>query len=315
MRPAARPSLALCINTRNRPDGLARLLESVAPQAAAQPGCRIIVVNDGSHDARYAEVLRRHGAMVDYHPLSPRVGIPAARNIAASHAEADFLVFIDDDCVAPPFWLDWLMALIETEPELDVIAGVTRPLLPETPGFFARVQQAFGLYPNPEKRLGGLRFVTANLAIRRSLFTALGGFRSYPGGPASGSDTDLSDRVCWTACARRLDPHWYVFHDVGEAVPACMARYWRYGYADMWLGRFARPAGEGAPAGPAASSRIGDMRRLLKANRNRARSVFPTGAQQLRAALLASLIQLAYLEGRRAGARARPPAPSAKTAC
>jgi glycosyltransferase involved in cell wall biosynthesis len=284
------------------------------PQVAKHPECKIVVVNDGSHDASYAEVMRWYETVVCYQPIAPRVGIPAARNIAARYADRAFLVFIDDDCVAPPFWLDWLLALIETEPELDVIAGITKPLLPENRSFFAKVQKVFDLYPNPEKRPGGMRFVTANVAIRRSLFMSLGGFHSYQDGPASGSDTDLSDRVCRTACARRLDPDWYVFHDVGEPVLSCMRRYWRYGYADTWLNRFARPADEQDPSGQTFEPIMIYMRRTIGANMIRARIFFPTRTQQCRAALLASLVQFGYFVGRRAGARAKPPSASTKKA-
>jgi glycosyltransferase involved in cell wall biosynthesis len=72
MTPVPRPSLALCINTRNRPEGLARLLASVVPQVAKHPECKIVVVNDGSHDASYAEVMRRYETPVC---IKPRMGI------------------------------------------------------------------------------------------------------------------------------------------------------------------------------------------------------------------------------------------------
>jgi glycosyltransferase involved in cell wall biosynthesis len=300
--------LTICINTRNRPGGLARLLAALVPQVATKPDCAIVVVNDGSHDTRYDTVIRGYDAKVYYHQITPQVGIAAARNIAASHADGAFLVFIDDDCVPPPFWLDWLLSLLSEQPDLDLIAGVTKALLPAKPSFFAKVQAAFGLYPNPEKRLGGMRFVTANLAIRRSLFHELRGFRAFPGGPASGSDSDLSVRVSQTAKARRLDPDWYVLHDVGEPVLSCLRRYWRYGYADIWLSRFAKHETQPTLPPMIAESRFDFLRRSITANRLRARDSFPSPPAQLAAALLATLIQQGYEEGRRAGRRAKPPA-------
>jgi len=304
-QPQGLPQVTICINTRNRPEGLARLLNSLAPQTLQDPTCQIVVVNDGSHNTHYAMVVGRFGAAVEYYPLDRAVGIPAARNMAVSRALGQFLVFVDDDCVVPPFWLAWLRARLASQPELDVVAGVTRPLLPEPPNFMAKVQAAFGLYPNPEKRLGGLRFVTANLAIRRSLFDQVGGFRAFEAGPASGSDTDLSNRVCGVASTRRLDLDWFVFHDVGEPVLACMKRYWRYGYADTWLARFA-PAVDG-DLQTAPGPLLPFLKITLRANMRRACAHFPGKVQQIRAAALASLIQFGYFRGRHAALRASPP--------
>jgi mycofactocin glycosyltransferase len=305
MNAAFLSGISICIITRNRPQGVARLLAALMPQVG--PACEVIVVNDGSHSPDYRAAIAPFGDAILYQPLEKASGIATARNVAVSHAGRDFVVFIDDDCVPPPFWLDWLSATLEAEPALDVIAGVTKPLLPAQPHFFAKVQEAFGLYPNPEKRDGAIRFVTANLAIRHRLLRQVGGFRAFEGGPASGSDSDLSDRVCRLPSARRIDPEWYVYHDVGEPVLSCLRRYWRYGYADGWRTRF----DEGCPDSPRAAlirqGRGAFLRHSYRGNLALAQGKIAGRMRQICAALLATLVQAGYLEGIRAAGRAKAP--------
>jgi glycosyltransferase involved in cell wall biosynthesis len=113
------PLLSVLICTYRRPEGLARLLDAVVPQLSASR--EIVVVNDGSHDNAYGQVTTRHAANIRYRALKTNGGIAAARNAAAALAEGAYLVFTDDDCEPPAFWLDWLEARLSEHPELDLV--------------------------------------------------------------------------------------------------------------------------------------------------------------------------------------------------
>ena len=70
-----------------------------------------------------------------------------ARNASAELANGDYLVFTDDDCEPPDWWLDWVQARLEWAPDLDVVAGPTRPLPPARSTFISRVQSGHNVRP------------------------------------------------------------------------------------------------------------------------------------------------------------------------
>ena len=168
--PDCAPRISVAVSTYCRPDGLARLLDALRPQIEGRPARELVVINDGSHDARYEAAVAPFAGMFSYQPLPQNVGIARARNEGAARARGDYIVFTDDDCVPPPFWLDWLEARLDANPEIDVVIGTTRPNLPERPRFFERVNGHYDLIPQPFGESSVPMFVTANVAIRRSLF-------------------------------------------------------------------------------------------------------------------------------------------------
>jgi len=231
------PRISVAVSTFRRPQGLARLLESLRPQIEGHRGRELVAINDGSHDARYAEAVARFADIVSYHPLPQNVGIARARNECAARARGDYIVYTDDDCVPPPFWLDWLEARLDANPELDVVVGTTLPNLPKRPRFFERVNGHYELIPQPVPQPDAPLFVTANVAIRRTLFEKLGGFGFGPDFPGAGEDTELACRLASAGSRTVVDYNWYVRHDVSDGLRTQMRRYWRYGYANAWMCR------------------------------------------------------------------------------
>ena len=223
------PYLSVAIATHDRPDGLKRLLMALGPQIAN--GHEIVVVNDGSHDARYDAVVAAFGGGVRYDVFDQNRGVAAARNRCVELASGDYVVFIDDDCVPPSWWLDWLTAVLRHDPDLDVVAGTTHPLWPSRRRFSARLQAHYALFPRPQKARDDILFVTANVAIRRAVLLKTGGF-GFPGFQGVGEDTELSNRLRLAGASMRIDASWHVFHDVGERLDRLCRRYWRYGYAN-----------------------------------------------------------------------------------
>jgi len=231
------PRLSVAVSTYHRPDGLRRLLTALRPQVEDRATREIAVVNDGSHDDAYADTVCAFDRLVRYRPLPQNVGIARARNESAAMARGDYIVFTDDDCVPPPFWLDWLESRLDANPEIDVLIGTTRPNLPERSRFFERVNGHYDLIPQPAGETSVPLFVTANVAIRRALFERLGGFGFGPEFPGAGEDTELACRLAAAGSRTVVDRHWYVRHDVSDGLRRQMRRYWRYGYANVWMCR------------------------------------------------------------------------------
>jgi GT2 family glycosyltransferase len=94
--------------TYNRPDALLAVLRALAPQCP--PDAVVVIADDGSRPDSVAAL--RSGLPLfscrARHVWHPDVGFTAARarNLGALHAQADYLVFLDGDCVPGPGFVD-----------------------------------------------------------------------------------------------------------------------------------------------------------------------------------------------------------------
>jgi GT2 family glycosyltransferase len=106
---------AFVVLTYNRADALLAVLRALAPQCG--PGHVVVVADDGSRQEQ-VEMLRdglpRFACPVR-HVWQPDVGFTAARsrNLGALHAQADYLVFLDGDCVPNPAFVRMHAALAQ----------------------------------------------------------------------------------------------------------------------------------------------------------------------------------------------------------
>ncbi|WP_375389326.1 glycosyltransferase family 2 protein [uncultured Amnibacterium sp.] len=91
--------------------------------AAIPPGCRAIVVDNGSTDGS-AEVARAHGALV---VAEPRRGFGAAVHAGVLAAEADLVAILDADGSLDPADLPRLAAPVLAG-EADLVLGRRRPM-------------------------------------------------------------------------------------------------------------------------------------------------------------------------------------------
>jgi GT2 family glycosyltransferase len=229
------PRLSVSISTYKRADGLRRLLDALRPQVEGRASRSITVVNDGSHDTAYDAVARNFADVITYRALPENVGIARARNAVAAQGHSEFIVYTDDDCVPPSWWLDWLEARLDANPELDVVIGTTRPQLRDHPRFIERVNGHYNLIPAPHGTEAVPLFVTANVAIRRALFERLGGFGFSEWTMSACEDTELASRLAGAAARTVVDLQWYVSHDVSDGLVRQMRRHWRYGFANVQL--------------------------------------------------------------------------------
>ncbi|MGH7075073.1 MAG: glycosyltransferase family 2 protein [Stellaceae bacterium] len=226
--PKPDPSFSVVIPTFGRPRGLARLLNSLAPQIAGHLGREVIVVNDGSLEIAYDAVINRHRTWVNYLVAERNEGPGAARNLGAREARGDYLVFIDDDCAAPLDWLDQLTRLVHLEANIDAVGGMTRPLLSARPTRFERLLTEAGCHPNPvfyDDQL--IVMVSACLAVRRLVFEEIGGFveRVMP----LAEDRNLTTRLRLAGANCGIKRDWFVYHDMTSTPRQHFRRYFNYG--------------------------------------------------------------------------------------
>lgn len=164
-------------------ESLATLLDTLAGAEGPRPD-RILVVDDRKDRKRPLEGLSHPGVKVIAGEAS---GPAAARNVGWRAAEAPWVVFLDDDVAPEPGWLADLHADLSAA-ALDVVAVQGRVTVP-LPGDRRPTDW--------ERNVTGLetaRWITADMAVRRSALEKVGGFdERFP--RAYREDADLALRL------------------------------------------------------------------------------------------------------------------------
>ena len=183
--PPHAPRVSIIVCTR---DGALTLPECLASLTRLDyPDFETIVVDDGSTQD-IAALCAPH-PHIQYIRQEPQ-GLSVARNTGAAAASGEILAYTDDDCVVEPSWLIHLTRCFD-RPEIAAAGGPNIPPAPvnrsqacviAAPGGPAHVL----LTDTTAEHIPG-----CNMAIRRSAFAELEGFR--PKYHAAGDDVDF----CW----------------------------------------------------------------------------------------------------------------------
>jgi mycofactocin system glycosyltransferase len=226
-------NITVVVPVRDRPDALDRCLAAMlAPTPATEnrraDGPRVVVVDDGSRDARaVAEICERHGASVMRLPYSR--GPAPARNAALAHLDTPLVAFLDSDCIPTP---DWISALAEhfADPLVAAVAPRVQGHAPPAAGPVGRFAAArspldLGAYPARVVPGGRVSYVpTAALLVRGA---ALGdGFDQQL---RFGEDVDLVWRLHDAGWRIRYDPAATIRHAEPGRWRTLAARRFQYG--------------------------------------------------------------------------------------
>lgn len=208
--------------TRDRPQQLARALESLRAQSPAV--AEILVIDNAPADDTTATLVAERFPGVRY-LREPVPGLDFARNRALHAATQPIVAFLDDDAVAASDWARTLSQVFETDANVAVSTGRVEPLVVETPGQllfeanggFGRGEERVRLPDDAWRPLHGWRAPLiawaisvgcgCSYAVRRTVALELGGFDEALdlGAPlAGGGDHDL----LW----RALEAGWRVVY-------------------------------------------------------------------------------------------------------
>ena len=228
MSSTSRPTFRIGMPTYRRPKDLAVFLRNIKPQLKTHPNVKIVVVNDGTHDDEYQRVVTDYQDHIDYRIQTENKGCGPTRAAAFIDADEDYVVCTDDDCVPPPFWLDWLEAMVEVYPDIDVFAGEIEPVW-DTPGNL--LDQLLALpesYPAPVVTDQGLlTAVGANTVVRRAFYQQVGGFPYDMRGAAE--DCYLTQRILKAGGSYQIAQHWVIGHKAKNTVRELRGRFRGYG--------------------------------------------------------------------------------------
>ena len=112
---------SVCICTCRRPEGLRRLLASLAAQRDA-PDFDVVVVDNDQQALGRDVALLFQGPLTITYVHDPDSCLAGARNRSVQSAQGRYLAFIDDDEEAPPTWLQTLHRVMVNH-EADVVGG------------------------------------------------------------------------------------------------------------------------------------------------------------------------------------------------
>lgn len=222
----------------------------------------IIVVDDGSSDDTEAALRQVEG--LRYHRRAVNGGFIAACNDGADLAQGEYLVFLNNDTVPQPGWLDALIDTFDAHPGTGVVGA--QLLYPD-----GRLQEAGGIvfsdgsgwnlgrFESPfAPQYAHLRHADycsgAALATPRAHFLALGGFDTRYA-PAYYEDTDFAFATRAKGLSVLYQPTSRVVHDegatsgtdTGSGVKAHQARNQPV-FVEKWQARLADHHAPGTPA-------------------------------------------------------------------
>jgi len=242
-----RPVASIVIPVYNQ---FAHTLACLRAIAAHPPSVaiEIIVSDDGSSDETGPALALVEG--LHYHRRAQNGGFIAACNDGAARARGEFVVFLNNDTIPQPGWLDTLLATFDSDADIGLVgAQLVYPdgRLQEAGGIVFSDGSAhnYGRFQSPnDPRYGHVRDADycsgAALAIRRTSFDQVGGFDSRYA-PAYFEDTDLGFAVRAAGWRVVYQPHSCVVHmegvtagvDETKGVKAYQVRN-RHVFAEKW---------------------------------------------------------------------------------
>jgi len=175
-------SISVIIPTHNRPESLARTVESLLVQDRRPD--QIVIVNDGHVDPldSLGESITSAGVAYEYCEFrSDRPSASASRNRGMELATGQVLVMIDDDVIPPPDCLRRLAAMYDLDSRGVVAAIGARPIPPEPENRFGR-----SLWDFLAKILGEVRWAPRLCAARYTVLPRGLGRKLTAGKPLSG---------------------------------------------------------------------------------------------------------------------------------
>ncbi len=233
------PRVSVVIATYGRPDALDTTLEALRAVRHEPGSLEIVVVDDGSPGERAAEVARRHAAAADV-PIhlvrQENKGVSEARNRGAREARGELLVFLSDDLVVPPDFLEEHLRAHRLVEDAWVVGGFRQ--LPDTlespvgrwvDGLEAGFQDA-RLGPEIAPGIRECLITARNLSLPRTDFERAGGFD--PVFRTTCEDVDLWHRSEETGVRVVYNERIDALHNEQATTLARYARFQRKGARD-----------------------------------------------------------------------------------
>jgi glycosyltransferase involved in cell wall biosynthesis len=226
---AGRLPISVVVPTRDRPDMLARCLASLV--TACRPDDEILVVDSASVDgAAVSAVAANAGVKL---LRCERAGASLARNTGWRVARHDLVAFVDDDISVHPDWASEMAEAFVAHPEVSFVSGQV-----DVPPGEELGERPVAILREPDPWRIDLGTSTgeyghsANVAIRRAVLEAVGGFDERLGAGVpfrAAEDIDLFDRVLLSGRVGWYHPGALAWHDQWRSRWELVRLDWAYG--------------------------------------------------------------------------------------
>ena len=212
------------VATHDRPESIRRLIASLAPELAT--GAREIVIAENGTPA--PTKLSLEGAPLK-HLHEPRAGKCRIQNRAIADASGEILVFLDDDLVIAPGYLDAVEQFFDAHPEFAAMKGRILPAEdPERKVGPMAVYLDLPIADHGEEVIEVRGVLGANMAFRADAIKQVGPFdeRLGPGAGGHEEETEMSQRLRRAGFRIGYAPKALVYHEV-DATRADRERFIR----------------------------------------------------------------------------------------
>lgn len=211
---------SIIIPTRNREVQLAQCLRAIEKLEYPRGQFEVVVVADG------VKVAVPPGVRIVYQ--YPHGGPALARNLGASKADGEYLVFTDDDCQPSQHWLNVIESHLVADPR-SIVGGSIRNAIPQNPYSTATQVIIDFLYQSAPQFIA-----TSNLTVSKRDFLELGGFDSS-WRVAGGEDREFCWRWIKSGRSLRLASDAVVDHYHELSLSSFWYQHFRYGQGARWF--------------------------------------------------------------------------------
>jgi len=190
-------TISVVLPTRNRPSQIRPCVDSIL---ANDDLYELIVIDQSDGPETEAQLAGIGDPRLRYEHVDSR-GVCAARNRGTEISSGQIIAATDDDCRVPSDWIASIANVFRATPDAAMVCGrVTVP--PElyengyAVNFEPKQREWLGHFPPPAEW-----GITANLAVRRSVFDLVGPYDRFLGAGApltSGGEPDLIYRILRT---------------------------------------------------------------------------------------------------------------------
>lgn len=232
------PKVSVIVPIYNGEQDLPDLIDCLAVQTYPRDRIEYLLIDNNSSDRTYDSLLetaqkwQNQGLKFKVLSENKIQSSYAARNCGIKQATGEILVFTDADCRPSP---DWIAQIISSfrDPHTGIVVGELKALfgesLLEKYADRVRMMSPHFLLAHPFYPYGQ----TANLAIRRLIFSQVGLFRPYL---TTGGDAD----ICWriqqtTDWQLTFAPQAIVYHRHRNSLRELRSQWQRYGRSNRYL--------------------------------------------------------------------------------
>ena len=204
------PKYAVVIPVYNRPQEVKELLTSLVEQQYRN--FEVIIVEDGSTQRCDTIVDAFRNSLSIQYFYKPNSGPGPSRNFGYEHANGEYMVVFDSDCILPPTYFDAVEEFMAAE-KLDAWGGPDR-----AHDQFTDIQRAMGYTMSSvlttggirggKKRLGWFQPRSFNMGISKEVYQKTGGFKF----DRFAEDIEFSIRMKNAGFKVGLIPDAFVYH-------------------------------------------------------------------------------------------------------